>query len=162
MKEAIGGTSLFAIVMAILAVFGVYISVTINWANSYKVKDEILFYIQKNKGMNSQTIKDINSYTKKNGYSSRGTCPDNPCWVAFNVNKADGKSMSKSNASYCVRLMNYESKNTNIDTAYYSVKVFFSLEVPIISSFNITIEGDTPSIVNVKEEYIKNENCKVK
>ena len=42
MKESVGGASLFMIFLTILAVFGVYVSVTINWSTSYKVKDEIL------------------------------------------------------------------------------------------------------------------------
>jgi len=52
MKEAIGGTSLFVIVLVILSVFAIYISISVNWSTAYKVKDEIIFYIEKNKGLN--------------------------------------------------------------------------------------------------------------
>ena len=164
MKESVGGASLFMIFLTILAVFGVYVSVTINWSTSYKVKDEILLYIEKNKGMNDKTIKDIKTYTKKKGYSSVGKCPDGVCWAAFNINKPDGRAIKKEEASFCVRRMDCGSKNTNLKSSFYSVKVFFTIEVPIISRFNISIEGDTSTIVNVKDTMINiggSDECKV-
>ena len=62
MKEAIGGTSLFVIVLVILSVFAIYISISVNWSTAYKVKDEIIFYIEKNKGLNDNSIGEINKY----------------------------------------------------------------------------------------------------
>jgi hypothetical protein len=65
MKEAIGGTSLFLIVIVILSAFAMYISLSVNWSTAYKVKDEIIFYIEKNRGVNENTIRDIYNSQKE-------------------------------------------------------------------------------------------------
>ncbi len=42
MKEAIGGTWLFTLVIAFLAVFTTFVSITTNYSRTYKIKDEII------------------------------------------------------------------------------------------------------------------------
>lgn len=151
MKEAIGGTSLFFIVIAILSVFAIYISISLNWSAAYKVKDEILFYIEKNKGFNKMTMKEIQQYTKKNGYGSWGECPDASCWIPISINTG-GRAMNKAATNLCVRKMYYKQTTELPETAYYSIKVFFKLDIPIVSSMDIYIDGETSPLYHTKED----------
>ncbi len=156
MKESIGGTSLFFIVIVILSVFALYVSVAINWSAAYKVKDEILFYIEKNKGLNKKTITEIQTYTKKNGYGATGSCPDvnKECWRAISVNTSDGKAINNNATNFCVKKTYYRYSKDIPETAYYTVKVFFKIEVPIVNRINITIDGETAPIYHTKDSWM--------
>lgn len=153
MKEAIGGSWLLMIVILFVIVFACFISVSVNWSKCYKVKDNILFLIEKNRGMNSKTLVDINEYLSDVGYRSTGECPPNSCWYPFNYSR----SQSATPANFCV------SKNVVSSTAlghpvsaYYSVRVFFRLDMPIISNLiKLNIDGETSVITPVQDDLIK-------
>lgn len=173
MKEAIGGTSLFLIVIVILSAFAMYISLSVNWSTAYKVKDEIIFYIEKNRGVNENTIRDINNYLGDIGYFNYGKCPGansgkNNGWSGYNINSKKSKAPANS-TQYCIAkiklIKNTEnssgkiernttnikkgSYNTNrgIDKAYYSVRTFFLLDLPIIREMGLTVDGETKVIL---------------
>ena len=168
MKEAIGGTSLFFIVIVILSVFAIYISLSVNWSTAYKVKDEIIFYIEKNKGVNSNTIKEINAYLADVGYFNSGTCPSkNKKWKGYNITQGEKAS---SNFQYCIikvnLINNTESsackmqrdkktsttgkcnKDRGMKRSYYGVRTFFLLDLPIIRQLGLTIDGETKVVIN--------------
>ena len=77
MKEAIGGTWLFGIVITFIVFFTTFVSFSANSSRTFKVKDEILTIIELYKGVNSNTVKKINSRMKDLGYASTGVCSDN-------------------------------------------------------------------------------------
>lgn len=175
MKEAIGGTSLFLIVIVILSVFAIYISLSVNWTTAYKVKDEIIFYIEKNQGVNKSTLTDINNYLADVGYFNYGECPKPKrkkginAWRGYNFNSNSG--WVTSNPLYCIAKVNL-IKNTEsstgkmkqtsttsgvydstrgIDRSYYSVRTFFLVDLPIIRSLGLTIDGETKVILEPKD-----------
>lgn len=160
MKEAIGGSWLFLIVIAFLSVFACFISVSVNMSKSYKVKDEIIFLIQKNRGMNSATLTEISEYLTDVGYRSTGTCPENTtgCWYGFSYDNTKSASM---NPNFCVKKNVVAATAVgHPQTAYYSVKVFFKLDMPVINEFlRFTVDGETSQIVNVNDTLIKNLKC---
>ena len=133
MKEAVGGTSLFFIVIVILSVFALYVSLAINWSAAYKVKDEILFYIETNRGMNKKALADIKAYTKESGYAGWGKC-EGACWKGVSVNTVDGRATSERGTSFCVKRTTYVTDSSLPERAFYDIKVFFKIDVPIISS----------------------------
>ena len=167
MKEAIGGTSLFLIVIVIMSAFAIYISLSVNWTTAYKVKDEIIFYREQNQGINKNTLKDINNYLADIGYFNYGKCPQdrNNSWSGYNLVTSNGPASN--NFNYCIAKINLV-KNTEssagkvnqngdfvakrgIDRAYYSVRTFFLVDVPIIRSLGITIDGETKIILEPKD-----------
>lgn len=158
MKEAIGGTSLFFIVIVILSVFAIYISLTINWSTAYKVKDEIVFYLEKNKGMNEDTCNDIQKYTSNIGYAATGTCElgleEHNCSQSFSVRTDKCTVYNNKASNFCIRRFNYPATEGGMpERSYYRVKVFFQLDVPFISDLKIGIEGETSTIVYPKDTY---------
>ena len=144
MKEAIGGTSLFVIVLVILSVFAIYISISVNWSTAYKVKDEIIFYIEKNKGLNDNSIGEINKYLADVGYFNIGKCPSSKGWncvakVNFIKNTAD--MSGKTNDS-----------SRGLTRSYYSVRTFFLLDLPVIRKMGLTIDGESKVIINPRDK----------
>lgn len=166
MKEAIGGTWIFGLVITFLALFTTFVSVSTNYSRVYKIKDEILLTIERNHGINQQTLATINSYLRGLGYSSTGECPDNDaCWNAFSINDDDRVVGYGSNTNYCIKkhVVNKKYKEGdaiqttgpigNPESAYYEAVVFFRIDWPILNRFfNIKISGETSTI------YLLNDN----
>ena len=167
MKEAIGGTWLFGIVLTFIVFFTTYVSVSTNYAKAFKVKDEILLTIEHYKGVNNKTIDRINTYLKGVGYYSKGKCADNSNeknkgysnWEGFYV----GGTNNKSYGNYCIRRYVISDCKTgpigHPSSAYYQVLVFFKLDWPIIGSiFEVRIDGETSIIYHFddKSAYFMN------
>ena len=172
MKEAIGGTWLFGIVIVFIMIFATIISVSVNWSRAYKVKDEIINQIEKNNGFNEDTKAAIDEYIGGLGYRSTGECPDDgDVWYGV---VADGSSPSRSKGyrgkngkNYCLKRNDIVRKEKNSkgqcvtvvgaiglpESAYYSVAVFFKLDMPIIGSiFEFNITGETSTLYNIIDD----------
>lgn len=160
MKEAIGGSWLFLIVIVFLSLFACFISVSVNLSKSYKVKDEILFLIEKNHGMNKAALEEMSDYLTDVGYRSTGKCPtgDGACWYGFSYDNTKSSSM---NPNFCVKKTVVSATAIgHPNTAYYSVKVFFKLDMPVLNNvLKFTVDGETSQIVNVNDTLIKNVKC---
>lgn len=158
MKEAIGGSWLLTIVVVFVVVFACYMSVSINYSKSYKVKDQILFYIEQYGGVNDSSTTAIKNYLGEVGYRTTGKCPSDNDWIGFNFNAGIGSPNSFCIQKHCV----YRAAIGHPKTAYYSVKVFFKMDMPVIGDVvKFTLDGETSFVVipNEKKELLKNPTC---
>jgi hypothetical protein len=171
MKEAIGGSYLFIIVITFLALFSGFIAMATNYSRSFKVKDEIITQITKSNGVNNETLSGISAYLNYIGYSSVGYCPDSSDNKYCSFTKGNGAGgdvssyykTSPKNSHYCIQkhvaagtASDFAGRNENVLTseavghfqsAYYSVRVFFAMDIPILRNIiNIDIDGDTALI----------------
>ena len=124
MKEAIGGTWIYLIVLLFIGVFTCFVSVTTNYSRCYRIKDEVITSIEHYHGVNENSIGKINEYLKGIGYSATGQCPqeDGSCWFRFSKNK--------------------------------DVVVFFRIDWPVFRQiFNIKISGETAIIYMPRNEF---------
>lgn len=159
MKEAIGGISIFQIVIAFIILFTGYICLSINYSKAYSIKNELLTIIKNQGGIcssgdgssvlckNFQYL--VSNYLQETSYRSTGTCDDD--WVGFDRNGElvdNGKS-----ASFCVRGVNIANSGDQIPVGvYYEVEVFYQLDLPIINSlFHLSIKGETSRIYSPSE-----------
>ena len=172
MKESIGGTWLFVIVIAFIVLFTTFVSVSTNYSRCFKIKDDILDRIETAGGVNETSLTDIKAWLKGIGYDSVGTCPrDGGCWTGFSV--YDDRNVPAgygSQTNFCVKktevvkrisdaCRNKRGKCTEASgtldaypSAYYAVAVFFRLDWPIIRQiFNVKITGETTTILNPKD-----------
>jgi len=159
MKEAIGGSYLFILVIIIVALFTSYVSISTNYSRCYHIKDEIINAIEINGGVDNYTLTSINTYLNNIGYRSTGTCSSSGA-KKFSVDN-DLSDVPTSKANYCIERHKKEEvvSTTNGVTghpksaSYYSVEVFFKLSMPILGEmFFIPISGET-SILYVTKEY---------
>lgn len=162
MKEAIGGISIFQIVIVFILLFTAIMALTINHSKAFAVKDEVINILEnsnattvKNHKLDSNTISKIVETLENGGYRTVGSCPDD--YVGYN-RKGDEVS---SNASFCIKanLISETYKNDlknkcknnkcvvtddNLPMVYYDVRLFYQLDIPIIRNiFNFTINGST-------------------
>ncbi len=168
MKESIGGTWLFGIVIAFIVFFTSFISFSTNYAKCFKVKDEILTAIEHYKGVNDQSVARISNYVTKMGFYSTGKCSDGSGeikssmsnysdWLGFDHN--GGAVSNSSDATYCIRRYVISSDKYgpigHPPAAYYQVVVFFKLDWPVFNTiFNVRIEGETSIIHKNRDTYV--------
>ncbi len=145
MKEAIGGSWITTIVIAFIILFASFMSLSINWSKTYKVKDEIILAIERNNGVNEDSLEQISKYMADLGYRSIGSgCPQN--YVGFTY---DGRK-TYSNPSYCLKanMVGATATGHKSFTAYYSIIVFFRLDIPLVRSIvKLDLEANTGVIL---------------
>ena len=160
MKEAVGGISLFNIVIVFVLLFAGYISMSINYSKAYNVKNEIINIIRNQGGVCTSSTRDsencyifaeqIASYFNEANYRSTGQCNtnDDDGWVGYN---REGL-VDNNNSAFCVKAIRAETNSELPNALYYQVKVFYQLDLPVISSmFSFDIYGETGRIYSPNE-----------
>lgn len=161
MKESIGGTWLFGLVIAFVVMFTTFVSVSTNYSRCFKIKDDMLAIIEYYHGVNDQSLSAINEMLVSIGYSSTGECPTdgNSCWFGYSTSSL-GASGYGGNINYCIAKhkitkqatfdgtqLDYEGALGHPESAYYQVIVFFRLDWPILRQImEINIDGETSII----------------
>lgn len=152
MKEAIGGSWITMIVITFILLFASFMSLSINWSKTYKVKDEIILAIERNNGVNDTSLSEISKYMADLGYRSIGSgCPQN--YVGFTY---DGRK-TYSSPSYCLKanMVGATATGHKSFTAYYSIIVFFRLDIPVVRSIvKLDLEANTGVILPTTNDYV--------
>ncbi len=156
MRESIGGFTLFNIVIVFVLLFAGYISMSINYSKAYNVKNEILNIIRNQEGVCTSATPDSNNcynfanqiadYFTEASYRSTGECDNG--WVGYN---REGL-VDNSNPAFCITAVRANTNSELPNALYYKVKVFYALDVPLISSLmDFSIEGETGRIYDPNE-----------
>lgn len=152
MREAIGGTWIFQIVIFFVLLFTGYMCLTINHTKAFNVKDTIVKEIERQEGValnnpdSDEAIQKIVGYLKASSYRTTGKCPN-----GYNGYNRDGHIDSR-NSAFCIAKQNVHSGSDMPDMAYYRVIVFYQLDLPIFRSvFNFKVSGDTKIISRSRE-----------
>lgn len=177
MREAIGGSWLFQIVIAFVLLFTGYMCLTINSSKAFNVKNEIIKEIERAGGVDLDNpnddivVQNIANYMKKISYRTEGKCPDNikneagEVVVTYTGFTRDGVK-SDTNHAFCIAQVNPTKDSKELpDMSYYRVIVFYQLDLPIFNQmFNFRITGDTRKINTsydtVKVRPVGNGKCK--
>ncbi len=158
MKEAIGGTWLFQIVIAFILLFTGFMCLTINRSKAFNVKDQIIQSIQSYNGIDlgseykegkTDAFEDIVYYLNSTSYRNTGVVPEDGNYSCYSKNgtKVDSRPV------FCIEAIHVESNscpegadcfNELPDMIYYRVVVFYQLDLPIFHDlFNFRVVGDT-------------------
>ena len=161
MREAISGTWLFTIVIFFVLLFTAYLALSINYSKAYGVKNEIVEIIERRQGLwrsshNDGSVDEILAYLRELGYRSSGTCPNNSSddseWIGYLADGSFYPATGDRNTKYlfCVKRitgMKESEKGELPYSAYFRIKVFFQLDLPIFGdAFNLTVTGDTATM----------------
>lgn len=159
MKEAIGGISIFQIVIVFIIAFAGIAAFTINRSRAYAVKDEIITIIETNNDntqeLSSNTVSNIIGKMNEFGHRNEGKCDEG--WIGYNRNGAK----SSKNPILCVRSVNVnEAVQSGLSTKcgknnekcideypdlyYYEIVIFYQLDIPIVNQlFPFKLTGST-------------------
>lgn len=167
MREAIGGTWLFQIVIVFILLFTGFMCLSINRSKAFNVKDQIIQTIQSYNGINLNNeyssgdegtpIADIVEYLQQNSYRTTGVYPEpekvKDQKVEYQCFTRDGKATS-SNPVFCIAEIDTSIEGCASGSTecfkelprmtYYRIVVFYQLDLPIFHDlFNFKIVGDT-------------------
>lgn len=143
MREGIGGAWLFQIVIVFVLLFAGILAIAVNYARAFKVKSEIVSIVERGSGINDATNIKITEYLNTIGYRTTGVCDaDETMYGNPNSMQIGGKAL------YCVKEVKTKKNTEDLkDQAYYRVKVFFNIDIPIIGNWlNLTLTGTTKVI----------------
>lgn len=154
MREAIGGSWLFAIVMVFIVLFASFLAISINYSRAFSVKNEIINYIEDNQGFKETAISNANcgdrstecqifQYLKRTGYNITDSikCPDE-------YKDRYGRATYTRPGGYCLKkVCSSRGELGNAGSGYYSVTTYVRIELPLIwKSFNVPITGQTMTL----------------
>ena len=167
MREAIGGTWLFGLVITFIVFFASFLAISINYAKAFNVKNNVVDLIAKYEGNNPCARKHIAEYLRDTGYLVAGSCPAKGSiesgtenefeYIGYDLN--GNKVATGSKAYFCVA----KDSNTvavpgysKIDKYYYRVIIFFRIDLPMFGNLTTyKIKGETESVYFPTEEVNK-------
>lgn len=155
MRESIGSTWVFQLVLIFILIFVAYLTISINYSKTFKLKNEVLSIIERNEGLtegNRGGMGIVNNYLQTQNYNGRGSCE---------VGYYGAKTLSGTNMNtdfdfissptstkyyYCVKKVSgyYSSKPKR---SYYRIRLFIDYDLPVIGKiFTFTADGQTSEI----------------
>lgn len=154
MRQAIGSTWVFQLVIIFTLIFAAYIALTINYSRSFKVKNEVLSIIEKSEGFTKNGVKLINNYLNQSGYKTVGKCTMQSNAIVYGVTTLDttitGSTVERAKEGhdyyYCFsKYGNYHSYYKG--RAYYKINLFFQFDLPFFGNLStFTVDGQTSEI----------------
>ncbi len=142
MREAIGGTWIFGIVVTFIVLFSSYLAISVNYSKAFRVKNEIVSLIEKYEGHNDTSAEKIEDYLNSVGYGIYSNCPTG----------TKGEIVKNGKFKYCwQRIDDNTSSIVSLNRAYYNVRVFFKLDLPVIGNlFTFPVTGETKPVYSSK------------
>lgn len=120
MKESFGSTFMFAMIMIILVIFVAFMSITLNFARAFRVKNGVIDIIEQYEGINNvDTYNKISNYIDKMGYSCKSDTFSNV--TDYVINDSDGLRNG------------YGSFNDFDDKKIYDVQVCVTWNIPLVN-----------------------------
>ena len=152
MREAIGGTWLFGLVITFIVFFASFLAISVNYSKAFNVKNNVVDLISKYEGNNCNARKNIGKYLNDVGYLVTGKCKnvDGVDYIPYDLN---GNEVTGSTRGYYCVAKDNTGSSTDIDKSYYRVMVFFRVDLPVIGNLTtFRIKGESESIYYAKDE----------
>lgn len=153
MREAIGGTWLFGLVITFIVFFASFLAVSINYSKAFHVKNNVVDLISKYEGNNCKARNKISDYLRTSGALVTGKCPDG--YNGYNL--ASEKVGTGKDAYYCIA--GDETDSTSfMSKQFYRVIVFYKIDLPMLGNIaTFKIKGETETIIYPSDQ--SNANC---
>ena len=153
MREAVGSTLLFKVMIVFIFFFASFLAIAINYSQAFRIKNRIINIIEENEGIKNNDVRlEIINYVNFAGYyrDVDCDCSSNDYRCGNNNTNLKGSNISDSNNAsnriqgLCIKKL----KNSN-DEVYYRVTTFVNFHLPIVGDiFTFEVRGETKSITN--------------
>lgn len=162
MKESYGAAGIFTIVVTFIVLFTIYLSVSVNYAKAFKIKNHVISIIEENNGYTdsglNNTQSQIEKYLVAQRYTAHGKTSIPEGWK-----NAGCVGQSSTLAGDCMAtIFEVESSfkgsssikdpicDDNTTRTYYKVVTYFNFVLPIINvNIPFRVSGDTGTICKV-------------
>lgn len=155
MRQSIGTTSLFQIIIGFTLLFAAFLAVAVTYNRVFRLKNETLNIIEKYEGISEKSIRIINNYLDNSGYNTMGYCENGEYGIS-NLSSNTYEKVTNENKKYYYCLSYYcqdDTCNVNSDKLpngnqiFFKVKLFFKFNIPFIGDLmTFKITGDTKAI----------------
>ncbi len=151
MRQAIGTTWIMQLVIIFMLIFVAFLALTINYTKAFKIKNELITFIEKNEGVSEReggTLDLIDNYLLYNNYGVAGTCPEGSYGIDNLQSPVLKDTSNGGRYYYCIEKIPTAGTST-FNRARYRVTVFFHFSLPIIGDiFTFSVDGETVDITN--------------
>jgi len=153
MRQAIGTTWVFQLVIIFMLIFVAFLSLSLNYTKAFRIKNELITTLEKFEGLTFKdsgkemgSVKIINNYLTYNNYGSMGTC-DLGAYGSTNLQSVSLEEVEKGKKYYyCVKKIDRGDVSLP-KRARYEIKIFFKFSLPVIGDlFTFSSEGETIDI----------------
>jgi len=145
MRESIGSTWILQLVIVFILLFVGFLTLSLGYSKSFKVRNEILSILEKSEGITDDAVRVINNYLEYNSYNVKGRCENNE-WYGldnFGLTKLE-QAQNNKKYYYCIKKMT--ARNERV---YYIVNTFYNFNLPVVGDFvTFTLDGTTMDIVS--------------
>lgn len=140
MREALGSSMLFNLIMIFTAVFIALLIGSLAYSKGFKVRNRIIDIVEKHEGYTQDAIDEINENLASIGYRNVGD--SNRCGPHNGTDALDNTSPY----DYCIyRYMTSKGE-------YYGVTVYVHFDIPIVGYFlNFPLYGETRILFDKNE-----------
>lgn len=140
MREALGSSMLFNLIMIFTAVFIALLIGSLAYSKGFKVRNRIIDIVEKHDGYTQEAIEEINENLATIGYKNVGA--DNRCGPHNGIDALENTSPY----DYCIyRYMTSKGE-------YYGVTVYVHFDIPIVGYFlNFPLYGETRILFDKNE-----------
>lgn len=154
MREAIGSAFIVNLILIFIGVISALVIGSISYSKAYKVKDRIIYIIEKHDGWSTSTEEEINKNLKTIGYkidsgynSSCERIYQKRYGSSYDQSRlVHGANLGNGQYDYCVYQNHYDSGIGD----YYSVTTFMHFDIPLIGGLlEFPVSGETSVIYSV-------------
>lgn len=160
MRDAVGGTWIFSLVITFTLIFTAFLVLSLAYSKAYKVKNEMTSMIEKYEGLTtvSRTGMDgtgtsyhglgsitiMNLYLKNNNYVTKGTC-DAGDYATDDLDSSTLIKVSGSSSSKYFYCISYKSDSEC--KTIFRITVFYDFNLPVLGKLRkFSISGQTNEI----------------
>lgn len=158
MRESIGGMWLFSIVITFIVLFVSFIAYSISYTRAFKVKNEIINYIERAEGFTTYDgdlrevpLSELNYLASSNEATVDVLAYLQIQNIGYNYSIADQVDCSQYGyghnqvGGYCLK--RFCPNNENGQKIYYKVTTFIAFKIPVLNFiFKIPISGETKAL----------------
>ena len=156
MREAVGSAFLVNLILIFIGVVSAILIGSISYSKAYKVKDRIVYVIEKYDGFTAAAEEELNTSLRNIGYSIRNGANSGNSDCERIYRRKAGSNYRASNLlhgnsvnneyNYCVYKYDYD---TGIGT-YYGVTSFMRFDIPLIGGLlTFSVNGETSVVYDI-------------
>ena len=143
MRESIGSTFLFQIMIVFIFFFVAFLAIAINYAQAFRTKNQIINAIEQAEGYNETSKERIAKVTQSSGYFREVNCSTKAGTDFIAAKDKSGNELK----GVCIK--HNQTTSASSTSGYYTVMTFIHFDFPIIGDIaTIPVTGETKLIVN--------------
>lgn len=137
-----GSAWIFSLCLTFIILFTAYLSITLNYARAFRVKNHIVTYIEEHEGYIDDYETEIVNYLAGEGFDANGKCP-NRIW-AEGYEWGDNPDCINPDANGNCQVCIYKQHNVCGERTAYRVVTFFKFDLPVVRYFSsFQVGGET-------------------